>query len=74
VALRLTRDELAVEVADTGATGTKTLANTGSHAGITGMRERVEALGGQLKIGPQAGGGWRLRAELPLLSVPTPVG
>jgi signal transduction histidine kinase len=37
------------------------------------MRERVEALGGRLNVGPQTGGGWRLRAELPV-AAPTPVG
>ncbi|MFG3417682.1 sensor histidine kinase [Micromonospora sp. NPDC048063] len=35
----------------------------GGH-GITGMRERVEVLGGQLEAGP-AGAGWRVRTILP---------
>ena len=30
------------------------------------MRERVSALGGRLHAGPQAGGGFRVRAELPV--------
>jgi signal transduction histidine kinase len=30
-----------------------------------GMRERVSALGGRLHAGPQDGGGFRVRAELP---------
>jgi signal transduction histidine kinase len=34
--------------------------------GITGMRERVAALGGRFEAGPRAGGGFRVRAELPL--------
>jgi signal transduction histidine kinase len=33
--------------------------------GLTGMRERVDLLGGVLEAGP-AGRGWRLSAELPL--------
>ena len=33
--------------------------------GLIGMRERVAALGGQLHAGPQGGGGFRVRAELP---------
>ncbi len=34
--------------------------------GITGMQERVRAFGGQFQAGPQPGGGFRVRAELPL--------
>ena len=35
--------------------------------GLIGMRERVEALGGTLKAGPQpAGGGWAVTATLPV--------
>ncbi|MEV0091122.1 sensor histidine kinase [Streptomyces sp. NPDC050738] len=34
--------------------------------GLTGMRERVTALGGTLQTGPREGGGFTVRAELPL--------
>ncbi|GAA1359676.1 sensor histidine kinase [Streptomyces beijiangensis] len=34
--------------------------------GLTGMRERVTALGGTLHAGPRSGGGFTVRAELPL--------
>ncbi|GAA2362694.1 sensor histidine kinase [Dactylosporangium salmoneum] len=34
--------------------------------GLTGMRERVTALGGHLHAGPSTSGGFRVRAELPL--------
>jgi signal transduction histidine kinase len=37
----------------------------GPGLGLIGMRERVSALGGQLQAGPQDGGGFRVRAELP---------
>ncbi|MDQ0802043.1 histidine kinase [Arthrobacter sp. SLBN-112] len=43
--------------------------------GITGMRERVAALGGGLELGPAPSGtGWRVRAVLPLVASagPTP--
>jgi signal transduction histidine kinase len=34
--------------------------------GITGMTERATALGGNLEAGPKLGGGFRVRAWLPL--------
>jgi signal transduction histidine kinase len=37
----------------------------GRGLGLAGMRERVSALGGQLSAGPQDGGGFQVRAELP---------
>ncbi|UWP78865.1 histidine kinase [Dactylosporangium fulvum] len=40
--------------------------------GITGMRERAAALGGTLATGPEPGGGWRVRADLPLDPEPAP--
>jgi signal transduction histidine kinase len=38
----------------------------GGH-GLVGMRERVTVYGGELEAGPQAEGGYRLRAKLPVL-------
>ncbi|MEU5159420.1 sensor histidine kinase [Streptomyces sp. NPDC020875] len=34
--------------------------------GLIGMRERVETLGGRLTAGPRPGGGWSVRATLPV--------
>jgi signal transduction histidine kinase len=39
--------------------------------GITGMRERAAVLGGTLQAGPRPGGGFRVRAWLPLEDVRT---
>ena len=60
---------LTVQVEDDGAGsggsgGTPGLQPT-SGLGLIGMRERVSALGGVLDAGPRAGGGFRVRAELP---------
>ncbi|MFC3575873.1 sensor histidine kinase [Streptomyces yaanensis] len=40
--------------------------NLGGGYGITGMRERIELLGGRLEAGPRPGGGWYVRASVPL--------
>jgi len=36
--------------------------------GLTGMAERVQAVGGTLDAGPAVGGGWRVTAVLPLVA------
>jgi signal transduction histidine kinase len=41
------------------------VAASGGH-GLVGMRERVEILHGTLEAGAVEGGGWRVRASLPL--------
>jgi signal transduction histidine kinase len=41
------------------------LERTGGGRGLAGMRERVQACGGELAAGPLDNGGWRVRARLP---------
>jgi signal transduction histidine kinase len=66
VCLSLRDDHLDVQVRDAGHAAPSTLAATGSGIGLSGMRTRIESLGGNLEAGPDPSGGWLLRAQLPL--------
>jgi signal transduction histidine kinase len=57
--------DLMIQVDDDGR-GPETPVTPGAGKGILGMRERVAALGGDLEAGPRPGGGFRVRAHLPL--------
>jgi signal transduction histidine kinase len=63
VELAYGNSDLTVQIADDGR-GPAVRAGGGS--GISGMRERATALGGELEAGPQPTGGFRVRARLPL--------
>jgi signal transduction histidine kinase len=52
------------EVADDGRDGSPVPAPPGGGHGLTGMRERVQVLGGRLEAG-RSGAGWRVAAVLP---------
>ena len=60
-----TPDGLTVQIDDDGG-GSGSPAGDGPGLGLIGMRERVSALGGHLHAGPQDGGGFQVRAELPV--------
>jgi signal transduction histidine kinase len=64
VRVQLADAEARVEVEDDG-TGRDALAGSGG-GGLTGMRERVSAFGGDLDVGPRQPHGWRVSARLGL--------
>jgi signal transduction histidine kinase len=65
VRLARTGETLTVEVAD--ADGRPAASAGPPGTGLTGLRERVDALGGTLRTGPRADGtGWSVTAQLPL--------
>jgi signal transduction histidine kinase len=63
VTVRFERDCLEIQVRDDGRGGAAP--DAGGH-GLVGVRERVALLGGELESGPPAGGGFLVRARLPL--------
>ena len=60
-------ESLLIQVDDdgSGTAGSPGTGSPGTGLGLLGMRERVSALGGKLHAGPQDGGGFQVRAELP---------
>jgi signal transduction histidine kinase len=60
--------DVRVEVTDDGVGGVG--ADDGSGNGLRGMAERAAALDGALESGPAPGGGWAVRARLPLGTAP----
>lgn len=67
VTLRYRDDALEIEVLDDGP-GMRN--GSGGGHGLIGMRERVAVFGGELETGPRAGGGFAVRATLPLEMAP----
>jgi signal transduction histidine kinase len=65
VAVRYAPHELSLEVIDDG-TGSPNGHGRGAGSGIAGMRERANALGGELSAGRCLGGGFRVCARLPV--------
>jgi signal transduction histidine kinase len=65
VALRQDRGYLYVEVVNDGGAASAAFSD-GTGAGLAGMRERAAALGGTLDAGPRPGGGFAVRARLPV--------
>jgi signal transduction histidine kinase len=61
VAVGRVNGELVVEIVDDGVGG----ADTEGGTGLRGLADRVEALDGRLRVWTPAGGGTRVRAEMP---------
>ncbi len=59
------RDQLRVEVLDDGPAAAANPAD-GTGRGLVGMHQRAEGVGGRLEAGPRLGGGYAVRAWLPL--------
>jgi signal transduction histidine kinase len=66
VRLAMNESDLLVEVRNGPTAGHSGLATTGSGLGLSGMRDRIHALGGSLDAGPEPDGGWHLCARLPV--------
>ena len=64
VRVRYQGDAVEIDVEDDGASGPPPREHSGH--GLLGMRERVELYGGDLESGRGPGGGWLLRARLPV--------
>ncbi|WP_433266705.1 sensor histidine kinase [Actinosynnema sp. CS-041913] len=60
-------DRVELEVSDDGFGTPHDLVAVSGGNGLIGMRERAGVLGGKLEAGPNPGGGWRVRAVLPLV-------
>jgi signal transduction histidine kinase len=67
VIIRFLDNKLNLEIADD---GKEVSVEDGLGHGLVGMRERVALYGGTLEAGPREGGGYVLRAELPLEVAP----
>jgi signal transduction histidine kinase len=65
VTVSCTDAAVTIEIADNGTGESRDRNHAGGH-GLAGMRERIAIFGGQLQAGPQPGGGFAVRAELPL--------
>ncbi|WP_061960995.1 sensor histidine kinase [Demequina flava] len=65
VTVNRTADAVRISVEDRGGSGGSERPRAMGGQGLTGMAERVQALGGSLQHGPRAGGGFQVHAVLP---------
>jgi len=69
VSVRYEGDELHLEIADD---GLGDVSSPGAGHGLVGMRERVGIFGGHIETGPRPGGGFVVRAMIPIEGEVTP--
>jgi len=62
VRLQYASSEIVLDVEDEG----RPCQVVGIGRGLTGMRERIAVFGGDLAAGPRPGGGFRVRARIPI--------
>ena len=63
--------DLIIDVSNVAGDSGSSAAGTGR--GLIGLRERIAIYGGSLEVGPRPGGGWRVRATIPLEPAAEPV-
>jgi signal transduction histidine kinase len=66
VRVERTGDRVDLDITDDGRQTAHSLVGVSGGNGLIGMRERALVFGGSLDAGPRPGGGWRVRARLPL--------
>jgi signal transduction histidine kinase len=62
-------EAVTIEITDNGTGELRDRTRAGGH-GLAGMRERAAVFGGELAAGPRSGGGFAVRARLPLGDLP----
>ena len=68
VRVTFTDDDLVLEISDTGRSPSRWRQSPNAGGlGLVGMQERLSLYGGDLETGPRRGGGFEVRARLPLL-------
>ena len=72
--IRVSGGDLVVRVANGPPVEPPTAQIAGAGMGLRGMRERVEALGGTFRAGPDGAGGWEVVATMPLAAGSTSAG
>jgi signal transduction histidine kinase len=66
VGVAFQRNQLDLEVSDDGAPAGSSAVGEGAGHGLIGMRERANVFGGTITAGTSTGGGWTVRARLPV--------
>ncbi|MPZ80968.1 MAG: sensor histidine kinase [Actinophytocola sp.] len=66
VRVERTGDRVDLDISDDGRQTVRSLVGVSGGNGLIGMRERALVFGGSLDAGPRPGGGWQVRARLPL--------